>query len=74
MKTRPCSHCLGTGQEPDQAAIGADLRARRIAAGISLRTMAAKLLITPPYLSDLELGRRRWMPKYADAYPKSNPR
>ena len=36
------------------------LRNRREKAGVSLRTMAKRLKVSPPYLSDLERGRRNW--------------
>jgi len=44
----------------DHKACAAMIRERREAKGKSLRWLAAKLKITPPYLSDLELGRRNW--------------
>jgi transcriptional regulator with XRE-family HTH domain len=37
---------------------GADLRAARISAGISLRALARRIGISPSYLSDLERGFR----------------
>lgn len=55
-----CSHCGGTGQEPDDKAIGEEVRRTRLKTGMSLREMAGRLEITPSYLCDLELGRRRW--------------
>lgn len=51
-----CKHCGGDGihwvVDPKS------LRDTRIAAGISLRAFAKKLGFTPPYLSDIENGRR----------------
>lgn len=58
--TEPCECCQGTGTQPDWRAIGADLRRQREAAGISLRRMAVLLEISPPFLVDLEHGRRGW--------------
>jgi transcriptional regulator with XRE-family HTH domain len=37
---------------------GAQLKVRRIRAKISLRGLAARLLISPSYLCDLEKGKR----------------
>jgi len=39
---------------------GKRIRAAREKAGKSLRWLAHELGITPPFLSDLELGRRNW--------------
>lgn len=41
-----------------QVKVGAALRAAREQKGLSLRTCAAKLKLSAPYLSDVELGRR----------------
>lgn len=46
--------------EPDDRAIGEQMRARRKAAGLSLRELAKRVKRTASYLCDLELGRRRW--------------
>ena len=37
---------------------GAQLQARRLTARVSLRSLAARMVISPPYLCDLEWGRR----------------
>lgn len=50
-------------QETDNAEAGRRIRALREAHGISLRRLAAAMKITPPYLSDMELGRRGWSPE-----------
>jgi hypothetical protein len=44
----------------DDRAIGAELRAKREAAGISVREMSTRLGLSPAYLSYLERGRRQW--------------
>ncbi len=44
------------------------LRAKRERAGVSLREMAKRLKISPPYLSDVELGRRNVLPYIVKAY------
>jgi predicted transcriptional regulator len=51
-----CKHCGGDGVHwvvnPES------LKKTRIAAGISLRAFAKQLGFTPPYISDIENGRR----------------
>lgn len=70
LKTRPCLHCNGTGQEIDPFALGQTFRAKRMAAGVSLREMARRLDITPAYLSDMERGSRMLQDQYQKAYAK----
>lgn len=58
---RPCSRCGGTGVEIDDQATGSKLRAdRQRLAGLTLREVARRMGLSAAYLSDLELGRRRW--------------
>jgi hypothetical protein len=58
IPTRPCHHCAGSGQERDPWALGDEMRRLRLAADKSLREVAEKMKISPPYLSDLERGNR----------------
>ena len=55
----------------DHERIGAEMREARKKVGISGRQMAARMKVSPPYVSDLELGRRCWTPEkirwYRDA-------
>lgn len=44
----------------DHVATGANVRAMRRTAGVSLRSVARMMRISPPFLSDLERGRRNW--------------
>lgn len=67
-KRQCCKRCGGSGIEPDPIAIGAKMRAFRLAAGLSLRDVAGKMGFSPPYVSDLELGRRPWGPKATVKY------
>lgn len=46
----------------DSTVVGFKIRNRRKATGLSLRSMAKAMGISPPHLSDLELGRRNWRP------------
>jgi predicted transcriptional regulator len=65
---KPCKTCSGTGKMVDDAQVGTHLRGIRTKAGISLRDMAKRLGCTPPYVSDLENGRRAWNQKRIDEF------
>lgn len=58
-------------KEWDHARIGAEMREARQKAKISGRQIAARMELSPAYVSDLELGRRCWTPEklrwYVDA-------
>jgi len=58
--TRPakCPHCYGTGQRPNWKRCGAELRKRRVKAGVSLREAAREAKMSPTHLSDMERGIR----------------
>jgi transcriptional regulator with XRE-family HTH domain len=56
---------------PDDRVLGAEMRKRRERAGLSLRNMAKRCGWSPPYVSDLELGRRRWGPKQVKRYTEA---
>jgi transcriptional regulator with XRE-family HTH domain len=47
---------------PDSEAIGTDARARREAAGLSLRDTSARMKISAMFLCDLERAKRGWTP------------
>ena len=64
----PCPGCGGTGTYLPDDRIGEALRRRREARDISLRSMAKKIGISAPYLSDLERGNRHWNQKYINYY------
>lgn len=61
-----CPRCHGSGKvdivNPHL------MREARLAAGISLRTVAKRLKVTPPYISDVELGRRNVTAKILKFY------
>lgn len=61
-----CQHCLGSGLV--SIVSGEVLRAHRKSLGWSLRGFAAHLGFTPPYVSDIELGRRRATETIVEAY------
>lgn len=69
--TRQCRYCKGTGRELDPIEIGAVMRDWRKKAKKTLREVAKAMGYSPPYISDLELGRRAWtdelVGKYNDA-------
>ena len=46
--------------KPDSAEAGKIIRLSREKSGISLRRLAYEMGISPPFLSDMELGRRGW--------------
>ncbi len=71
MKTLPCRHCNGTGKEPDQRALGVEMRRKRVAANKSLREVAIAMEFSAPYLSDLELGRRLWNSELIASFEKA---
>lgn len=51
-----------------QIGLGKAFRAAREAKGISLRTVAKKLKVSAPFVSDCELGRRNFSDKHRKAY------
>lgn len=59
-RTKACHCCDGTGKELDHTVVGAEMRALREKAELTLDALAAKLGFTKPYLSDLERGKRNW--------------
>lgn len=68
-----CPRCNGSGTILDDRVVGAELRALRIENGITLRSMARVVGKSVVYLSDLELGRRRWNKNMLDAYAQHLP-
>ena len=48
----------GRGTTEDPMSLGEKTRATRLERGISLRQLAAKVGCSPPFVSDIELGRR----------------
>jgi transcriptional regulator with XRE-family HTH domain len=49
------------------------MREKRLASWLTLREMARRLALSPAYVSDLELGRRRWTPKILARYQRALP-
>ena len=52
----------------DKAAAGyeTEIRAAARRCGLTMKELAAKMGVTPGYLSELASGRRRWTPKMRD--------
>jgi hypothetical protein len=65
-KTKPgrCPTCGAKTVIPN----GGYFRVLRLRAGLSLREVAKRLRISAAYLSDMELGRRAFHPKYISNY------
>lgn len=61
----PCPCCDGAGVVV--CVNGASLRRMRLRAKLSLRELARRCGISPPYLSDIELGRRQPSARVRDA-------
>jgi len=55
-----------TRNEIDHRKAGEIVRKSRESAKLSLRELARRLLLSAPYMSDLELGRRNWSPELFD--------
>lgn len=63
-----CPKCGGTGELPDPVQIGRELKAKRLARGITLEIMGKRLGICQSYVSHLEHGRKLWTPRRIAAY------
>ena len=57
-----------TIEEIDQKATGENCRRFRKQVGVSLSKVSRKMGFTPPYVSDLELGKRKWRAELLEAY------
>jgi len=68
---RTCSRCHGTGLEIDPVAVGAAMRAKRIAAKHSLRSVAGFMGFSAAYISDLERGNRAFSEELITVYEKA---
>lgn len=55
-----CRRCNGTGRERDERAFGLLMRSKRERAGAGLRAVASRMKMSASYLSELELGKKRW--------------
>lgn len=65
MKRIPCKHCRGRGYIEWH---GGDLRRTRQLHGLSLREVARRMGLSPAYLCDVELNRRRGTKTIRDFY------
>jgi transcriptional regulator with XRE-family HTH domain len=57
---RTCQRCLGTGREPDQSVIGAQMARMRQRAGVTRAQVAERMGVDVSYICYLEAGRRDW--------------
>ena len=55
-------------EEIDHVETGKRMRASRVKKHVSLRTLADRIGVSAPYLSDLELGRRAWSEERAQQF------
>ncbi len=69
--TKPCPKCDGTGTVVDPVLVGRKMRALRERFGVSCRAVARELGFSPPYVSDLELGRRSFNERLIKRYTKA---
>ena len=65
-----CKRCNGSGIEQDSGVIGQQMRDRRHAAQLSLRSMATLVGKSHAFLSQLESGKRRWTQVLLDKYTR----
>lgn len=56
----PCPRCGGKGEILEDKAVGAEMRAARKKAGLTLWVVGRRLGWSAAYVSDLELGKRGW--------------
>ena len=68
LTTKPCYRCNGSGKLLDELKVGAMMRSLRSKKGYSLYDIARRMKYTPPYISDLELGKRQWRQELVDRY------
>ena len=65
-RIKTCPTCHGSGKVEKWT--GAELRKKREAAGFGLNEFARLLGVPPPYLSDIELGKRNVTPHVMRLY------
>ena len=66
-----CPHCAGSGKVVDPTAVGLLLRDQRVAAGLSMRRLAALLGTSSGHIAGIESGARNrrgeWTRRFAAA-------
>ena len=60
MKQKKCSHCSGSGEEPDHVKTGREMRHRREFAGITMAKIAREMNIDRSHVFRLEKGLSPW--------------
>jgi predicted transcriptional regulator len=71
LEPQSCPLCGGSGHLEDAAAQGAAMRELRQTRGFTLEEMAVLVGKSQPYLSDLELGKRRWSVEMVKRYERA---
>lgn len=66
-----CPRCAGTGEVPNDRAMGAAMRTKRERARVGLREMARRVRLSPSYLCHLEHGENRWSPEMIELYKRT---
>jgi len=71
ITTKSCRCCSGSGRELNNEEVGKSMRSLREAAGIRQKTIAHSMGFTPPYISGLEKGNRKWSEPLIMAYRRA---
>lgn len=69
--TIACPKCSGSGRIPDQGVLGARFAAKRKAADVSQKEVAAALHVSQAIISYLEAGRIEWSETTKRDYEKA---
>jgi predicted transcriptional regulator len=71
LEPQSCPLCGGSGHLEDAVAQGKHMREARLNHGFTLEEMAVRVHKSQPYLSDLELGKRRWSVEMVKQYERA---
>jgi len=65
---KACRCCGGSGKELNDKIVGAQMRELRMQRGIAQAEVARRIGYRPPYICDLEAGKRRWSNSLIERY------